>query len=99
MVEKDFENGVKEWKVKEEEETNDDEDVLRLNPDGVFPVKLVSPNDYDMPEVVAAIEREISKYKSFDAFQEVEDIGQKSIPTRWVVTEQSGSGKDEPYKA
>ena len=99
VVEKDFENGVKEWKVKEEEETNDDEDVLRLNPDGVFPVKLVSPNDYDMPEVVAAIEREISKYKSFDAFQEVEDIGQKSIPTRWVVTEQSGSGKDEPYKA
>ena len=52
-----------------------------------------------MPEVQAAIEREISKYKSVDAFKEVNDEGQKSIPTRWVVTEQADSGKDEAYKA
>ena len=99
VVERDFENGIKEWKLKAEEETNDGEDLLDSNPDGVFPVKLVSPKDYNMPEVTAAIEREISKYKSFDAFQEVDDLGQKSIPTRWVVTDQADSGKDELYKA
>ena len=52
-----------------------------------------------MPEVQAEIKAEICKYQSFQAFKEVDDIGQKFIPTRWVVTEQSSSGKNEPYKA
>ena len=48
-----------------------------------------------MPEVQAAIKAEIFKYQSFQAFKEVDNIGQKCIPTRWVVTEQSSSGKNE----
>ena len=42
------------------------------------------------------------KYQStnfFNAFQEVEDEGQHCVPTKWVVTEQKSSGKNEPYKA
>ena len=100
VVEKDFENGIEEWKVKpEENEDAHDHLLLETDPDGVFPVQLVPPKDYDMPEVKAAIAREISKYESFGAFKEVDDVGQKSIPTRWVVSEQADSGKGEPYKA
>ena len=52
-----------------------------------------------MPEVQDAISAEIAKYKSFNAFKEVEDEGQHCVPTKWVVTEQKSSGKNEPYKA
>ena len=100
IVEKDFEKGIKEWKIKEEpEDTDDVEDNIFLGSGDAFPVQIVSPKDYDMPEVKAAIVAEISKYKSFNAFKEVEDNGQRSIPTRWVVTVQSDSGINEPYKA
>ena len=100
LVEKDFENTITEWKVKPEDSAElDDDSLLESDPDGVYPVQLVAPKDYDMPEVKAAITREIFKYKSFEAFKEIDDLGQKSIPTRWVVTEQKDSGKDEPYKA
>ena len=78
IVEKDFENGILEWKDKTEEtEDNDETMFLDTDPDGVFPVQLVPTKEYDTPEVQAAIEREISKYKSFDAFKEVDDVGQK----------------------
>ena len=100
VVEKDFENGIEEWKVKPEDNVDTENDLLlESDPDGVFPVQIVPPKNYDMPEVKAAIAREISKYKSFEAFKEVEDVGQKSIPTRWVITEQPEAGKGEPYKA
>ena len=108
IVEKDFENGTAEWKDQPEpeviEKNDTDEDVLEnlfleSNLDGVFPVQKVSPKDYDRPEVEAAIGAEIAKYKNFKAFKEVNDNGQKCIPTRWVITEQSDSGKNEPIKA
>ena len=108
ILQKDFENGIHDWKLEPEHEAIDNlekgEDILDnffLEEDrqGAFPVQMVSKKDYAMPEVQAAIAAEISKYKSFQAFKEVEDQGQKSIPTRWVVTEQSASGKNEPYKA
>jgi hypothetical protein len=113
VIEKDFENkvkenGIKEWKVQSESEESDTVDeaedtldnfFLESSPHGMFPVQKVSPKDYGMPEVKDAIDAEIAKYKSFKAFQEVEDEGQQSIPTRWVVTEQFESGKNEPYKA
>ena len=95
IVEKDFENSILEWKVKTEEtDINEEPMCLDTDTDGVFPVQLVPPRYYNMPEVQEAIKREISKYKSFDAFKEVDDVGQKSIPTRWVVTEQAESGKN-----
>ena len=42
---------------------------------------------------------EISKYISFNAFEEVEDSGQTSIPVLWVVTKQAADGKNQPLKA
>lgn len=108
VVEKDFENGIKEWKVEpdvdEHEESNDDGNLLTnffldSVPTSGYPVEIIPPKDYGMPEVQDAIAAEIAKYKSFKAFEEVDDVGQKSIPTRCVVTDQSGSGKNESYKA
>ena len=69
VVEKDFENGIEEWKVKPEDNGDAQDDLLlETDPDGVFPVQLVPPKDYDMPEVKAAIAREISKYECFGSF-------------------------------
>ena len=108
IVEKDFQNGILEWKIVEEPEminiNNVNEEIaenfyLEPQTDEVFPVQIVPRKDYDMPEVKDAIKRKIQKFKSFNAFKEVEDNGQKSIPTKWVVTEQSKSGKGEPYTA
>ena len=50
-------------------------------------------------KVQSAIANEIAKFNSFNAFKEVKDEGQESIPTKWVITEQPKSGKNEPYKA
>ena len=108
-VEIDFEKGVEDWKVESDDEnseggTENDKDTidtyyLEREPNGLFPVKIIPPRYYEMPKVQSAIAAEISKYRAFNAFEEVEDEGQKCIPTKWVVTEQSSSGKNEPYKA
>ena len=45
------------------------------------------------------MQSELEKYKTFDAFDEVLDEGQYSVPIRWVVTEQKEDGKGVPYKA
>ena len=39
------------------------------------------------PEVIATKEAEMEKFIRFEVFQEVEDIGQPQISSRWVVTE------------
>ena len=98
VVEKDFEKGIEEWKDNSDDVHDDPNGDDDLN-DGIYPVQIISPKDYGMPEVKDAIAAEIIKFKSFNAFEEVDDVGQKSIPTKWVVTDQSESGKNEPYKA
>ena len=104
-VEKDFENGIAEWKLESEVETDDDsEDGDAIIDDqyldqGAFPVQIIPPKDYDIPEVQDAIKAEIAKFRSFNAFKEVEDEGQRCIPIKWVVTDQRTSGKNEPIKA
>ena len=45
------------------------------------------------------MQSEIMKYKSFDAFDEVIDEGQESVPIRWVVTKQELDGNNQPIKA
>ena len=105
-ISRDFENGIEEWNVVPEvddlEEPNEDNENFNLDmavTGAAFPVHVIPPKDYDMPEVQAAISAEIAKYKAFNAFKEVEDKGQNCVPTKWVVTEQKASGKNEPYKA
>ena len=105
-VEKDFEKGIAEWNIDSVEEgdlSEVDGDALCVLDDkedshGCFPV-IIPSSQYHQPEVQSAIASEISKYKSFEAFREVDDEGQKCIPTKWVVTEQFSSGKSEPFKA
>ena len=67
--------------------------------DDVFPVEIVEKTDYSSTEVQEAMKKEVEKYKSFNAYEEVDDNGQKSIPIRWVVTKQPMDGKNQPIKA
>ena len=72
IVERDFQNKIKEWKDADEEvhdDTNGEDIVdsffLESDSDDVYPVQLISPKNYGKPEVQAAIAAEIAKYKSF----------------------------------
>ena len=109
VIDKDFENGIEEWKEiseDEEEECDDISDTYMMVDDDasdvyreVFPVKIIPPKEYHRVEIQEAMQAEISKYKSFNAFEEVPDIGQTKVPIRWVVTEQKQDAKNAPFKA
>ena len=104
-IEKDLKNGIDEWKYisdKEDDDTEDIQDTYLMVEDGnndVFPVKLITPSEYHREEIQEAMQAEISKYKSFNTFEEVTDIGQPKVPIRWVVTEQKKDAKNAPFKA
>ena len=107
----DFENDVDEWKPfnKEEENVEEDttktffiEDMLGVDQEDVnecFPVNLVPRNQYGTQEVQQAMLKEIQKYASFGAFEEVADDGQPSLPVKWVVSRHELDGKNQPIKA
>ena len=101
IIEKDFANDVEEWKDANEEEENltIDESFCMEEMHNSFPVKVLTRSEYSRPEIQAAMTAEIEKFKNFEAFEEVVDNGQYSIPIRWVVTEQKEDGKNQPYKA
>ena len=42
---------------------------------------------HNAPEVIEAKESEITNFNRFEAYEEVDDIGQTRITSRWVVTE------------
>ena len=44
----------------------------------------IPKKEWDTPEVIEAMERELSNYVKYDAFEEIEDIGQDKITSRWV---------------
>ena len=101
IIERDFVRGIDEWKeLADVEDIDLDLDTIDQEVDDqVFPVEIVPKSEYYRPEIQDAIQAEISKYKSFEAFEEVPDEGQKSVPTRWVVTKQKLDGKNQPFKA
>ena len=111
-IEKNFQTEVEEWKPLENLDENHTEvDVNEtfilssilgkesIEVDDVFPVDIVDKKDYSTTEVQEAMKKEVEKYKSFNAYEEVDDNGQKSIPIRWVVTKQPLDGKNQPIKA
>ena len=101
-VEKDFENEIEFWEPVSVAEIQDgDVDSLTLGDevDTAYPVKLVPKREYKSVEVQNAMRVEIEKFKAFDAYEEVEDKGQNSIPIRWVVSRKPNDGKDQPVKA
>ena len=74
IVERDFENGIEEWKeAPAKDETENVEDIsdtfimTKENEHHIFPVKIIPSRDYHKPEVQEAMQSEISKYKSFEA--------------------------------
>ena len=98
-IEVDFKKN--EWKDESEVGNDDiiDTFVMTDIDDKVFPVKIIPPKEYNRPEIQEAMSAEILKFKSFEAFREVPNEGQTSVPIRWVVTEQKADGKNQPYKA
>ena len=111
-IEKNFDTEVESWKTLEEfEDTVSDQDVTEtyllssiLGTESeeiqeVYPVNLVDKKDYNTSDVQEAMKKEIEKYKSFGAYEEVDNVGQKSIPIRWVISKQPDDGKNQPIKA
>ena len=47
---------------------------------------MVPTSQHKDPEVVQAKIDELNKWKSYEAYEEVEDEGQEAIDTRWTVT-------------
>ena len=102
---------MEEWKPYDtgEEETEDEtselyflSSVLQYEEEDVhesFPVDLVPRRDYGSADVQKAMHDEINKYKSFNAFEEVVDEGQDTLPIRWVVSRHEIDGKNQPLKA
>ena len=111
-VEKDFETEVEEWKTVDE--ATDDKCETEVTETfflssiikkeeakfyDAFPVEIISKKEYERIDDQEAMKSEIEKYKAFEAIEEVDDIGQKSVPIRWVVTKHDLDGKNQPIKA
>ena len=41
------------------------------------------------PQVLAAKQKELEKWKDYDVYEEVDNEGQETVSTRWVITEKS----------
>lgn len=54
---------------------------------------LISNSIKDSPEIHLAKMTELEKLKHFSTYEEVEDVGQYKISTRWVITENKGNVK------
>ena len=106
----DFANNVEDWKpiTKDVEETEDAnktffiDQILGYDQEGIqesYPVNLVPKKQHGTKEVQDAMAKEIAKYASFKAFEEVSDDGQDSLPVKWVVSRHDLDGKNQPLKA
>ena len=51
----------------------------------IFVVEL-PVKEYGKPEVIEAKEKEIENLETYETFEEVDDIGQETIGSRWIVT-------------
>ena len=47
---------------------------------------------HNSPEVIQAKELEFNNFQKFEAFDEVEDVGQRRITSKWVVTQTCSQG-------
>merc|ERR1712002_481627 len=65
----------------------------------IFTVE-VPVKEHNKPEMIEAKNKEIENLKTYETFEEVEDIGQTTIGSRWIVTEkQKHDGQKQDYKA
>ena len=61
-----------------------DIETLATEPKEVL-AALVPRKEYGNPDVQEAMEKELGKWKEYDAFDEVVDEGQVTLGTRWVI--------------
>ena len=60
----------------------------------------VPVKDHGKPEVIKAKEKEIQNFETYETFEEVDDIGQETIGSTWIVTEkEKHDGQNQKYKA
>ena len=60
----------------------------------------VPVRDHGKPEVIEAKEKEIHNLEIYETFEEVDDEGQETIGSRWIVTEkEKHDGQKQNYKA
>ena len=70
--------------VLEDEEEDSEEELLFIEEDKyVFSVSKVFTED---PDVKEAKELELLKFREFGVYEEVRDVGQPSVSSRWIVT-------------
>merc|ERR1712105_393602 len=64
----------------------------------IFAVE-VPAKEHKKPEVMEAKDRELENLEKYDVFEEVEDIGQETIGSRWGITKKEKSdGQKCDYK-
>ncbi len=73
-----FETEVAEWENINYEDDSEDEEVN---------VVFIPNTQHEKPGVQAAKESELENWRNFDVYEEVTDVGQSFITTRWVLTE------------
>ena len=55
--------------------------------------------DHKKPEVIEAKMKEIENLEKYEVFEEVEDEGQETVGSRWVITQKEKSdGQKQNYK-
>merc|ERR1711921_57812 len=56
--------------------------------------------EHKKPEIIEAKNKEIENLRTYETFEEVEDEGQETIGSRWIVTEkEKHDGQKQNYKA
>ena len=73
------------------------ESVLMVD-DSIWTV-MVPKSRFAEPGIEAAMNVEVNSLRSFDAFEEVKDCGQKTLSMRWVITEKTSTGGQTVFKA
>ena len=54
---------------------------------------------HDLPQVIEAKQRELQNWDDFDVYQEVPDMGQPTLSTRWVICEKDMTDGKKQMKA
>ena len=56
--------------------------------------------EHGKPEVIEAQNKEIKNLETYETFEEIDDVGQETIGSRWIVTEkEKHDGQKQNYKA
>ena len=73
--------GVEEWKEIDDHVDKESENVSEVN------IVVVPRSRYEENAVKEAKGAELSNWKQFEVYSEVDDVGQDRISARWVITE------------